>query len=161
MNPRERKRTPLVRTIDGDCELVIDTSHPPLLITTWFGKPSLTLAEAYAKWFTDYVERCKVTGRRFVILDDASRAARPTPPVRGRLAQVKCPREVVIDRIVVVDSAAIRGAVTALSWATGNTIKTCPRVEDGIRDCLALLDEAGLARPRNFEFEPAKRSSGA
>ena len=109
------KRSDPFRHVDGASELVIDTSHLPLLITTWFSSPSLALAEVYADWFASYVERSRAGGRRFVILDDASRAGRPVPQVRGRLSKIACPPEVVIDRVVVVDTPAIRGAITALS----------------------------------------------
>jgi hypothetical protein len=157
MNPRSRE--PIVRHVDGDSEYVVDTGHMPLLITTWFGSPTLGLAENYSKWFASFVERSRASGRKFVILDDASRAGRPAPPVRGCLAKIQCPSDVVIDRIVVVDTAAIRGAITALSWSTGNPIKTTPAIDVGVRDCLALLDEAGVAQPREFEYEPAEPSS--
>ena len=149
----------IVRHVEGPSEFVVDTSHLPLLITTWFASPTLELAEAYTRWFHEYVERCRISGRRFVILDDASRAGRPAPPVRGCLSKIQCPPEVVIDRVVVVNSSAIRGAITALSWITGNPIKTATTVEDGVRDCLALLDAAGVAPPREFEFELVQPSA--
>jgi hypothetical protein len=145
-----------VRRVDGESEFVIDTSHMPLLITTWFGSPTLGLVEAYTEWFVRFVERSRAAGQKFVILDDAIRAGRPAPPVRGLLAKVQCPSDVVLDRVVVVDTAAIRGALTALSWITGNPIKTTPAIEQGVRDCLAQLDAAGVARPREFEFRPAE-----
>jgi hypothetical protein len=147
---------PIVRRVDGESELVIDTSHLPLLITTWFGSPTLGLVEAYTEWFVRFVERTRAAGQKVVILDDAIRGGRPAPPVRAVLAKIQCPSDVVVDRIVVVDSAAIRGAITALSWSTGNPIKTTPTIDQGVRDCLALLDEATVARPREFVFRPAE-----
>ena len=156
MSPRNPES--IVRHVDGDSEYVVDTGHLPLLITTWFGSPTLGLAERYRSWFADFVERSRATGGKFVILDDATRAGRPAPPVRGCLAKVECPSEVVIDRVVVVGTAAIRGAITALSWSTGNPIETAPAIEAGVRECLALLDEAGVAPPREFEYEPAEPS---
>ena len=146
------------RHVDGDSELVIDTSHLPLLITTWFSSPSLGLAEVYVDWFSNYVERSRAGGRRFVILDDASRAGRPIPQVRGLLSKIECPPEVVLDRVIVVNTPAIRGAITALSWITGNPIKTAPTIEEGVRECLAVLDQAKIPPPREFEFQPAQRS---
>jgi hypothetical protein len=147
---------PIVRRVDGESELVIDSSHLPLLITTWFGSPTLGLVEAYTEWFVRFVERTRAAGQKVVILDDAIRGGRPAPPVRAVLAKIQCPSDVVVDRIVVVDSAAIRGAITALSWSTGNPIKTTPTIDQGVRDCLALLDAAKVARPREFVFRPAE-----
>jgi hypothetical protein len=154
MNPGSANQ--IVRRVDGDSEYVIDTSHLPLLITTWFGSPTLGLVEAYTEWFERFVERSRTQGKKFVILDDAMRAGRPAPPVRGQLAKIHCPSDVVVDRIVVVDTAAIRGALTAMSWITGNPIKTMPTIDQGIRDCLVRLDQASVMRPREFEFRPAE-----
>lgn len=149
-----RKYDPLIRVVDDDCdcELTIDTEHMPLLVTSWFGSPSMALAEAYQEWFADFVERGEVSGRRFVVLDDASRAGRPTPTVRGCLSKIECPPALVLARIVVVDSAGIRGAITALTWSTGKPIKTVPTMEAGVRECFERLDAAGLPRPRNFDL---------
>lgn len=148
--------TQSVRRVDGESEFFIDTSHLPLLITTWFGSPTIGLVEVYSEWLVRFVERSRKDGRKFVILDDAIRAGRPAPPVRALLAKIQCPADVVIDRVVVVDTAAIRGALTALSWITGNPIKTTPAIDQGVRDCLARLDESGVARPPKFEFRPAE-----
>jgi hypothetical protein len=154
MNPGSSN--PIVRRVDGDSELVIDTTHLPLLITTWFGSPTIGLVEAYTEWFGRFVEKTRAAGHKVVILDDAIRGGRPAPPVRAVLAKIQCPSEVVVDRVVVVDSAAIRGAITALSWSTGNPIKTAPTIDQGVRDCLAHLDAAKVARPREFVFRPAE-----
>jgi hypothetical protein len=148
----------IVRRVDGDSEFVIDSTHMPLLITTWFGSPTLGLVQAYSEWFARFVERNRASGTKFVILDDAIRAGRPAPPVRGLLAKIQCPSDVVVDRIVVVDTAAIRGAITALSWILGNPIKTTPAVNEGVRECLACLDAAKVAGPPKFEFQPAQPS---
>lgn len=154
MNPGSLNQ--IVRRVDGESEFVIDTSHLPLLITTWFGSPTLALVAAYTEWLERFVERSRAAERKFVILDDAIRAGRPAPPVRGLLAKIQCPSDVVVDRVVVVDTAAIRGAITALSWITGNPIKTTTAIDQGVRDCLARLDASGVARPREFVFRPAE-----
>ena len=150
------RHTSLIRRFDGNSEFVVDTSHLPLVITTWFGAPSLELARTYTAWFAEFVEHNRSAGRRFVVLDDAMRAERPAPAVRGCLSKIRCPPEVVVDRIVVTQARSIRGAITALSWITGNPIKTDETIEGGVRGCLALLDSAKVERPRDFEFQPAE-----
>ena len=154
MNPGSLN--PIVRRVDGESEFVIDTSHLPLLITTWFGSPTVGLVEAYTEWFVRFVDRSRTAGNKFVILDDALRAGRPAPPVRGLLAKIQCPSEVVVDRVVAVDTAAIRGALTAMSWITGNPIKTTLTIDEGVRECLACLDGSGVTRPREFVFRQAE-----
>jgi hypothetical protein len=155
--PRTR-RSEIIRHVDGAGEFVVDTRQLPLLITSWFGAPTVALVERYAQWFDSFVELSRLAGRRFVILDDTSLAERPTPSVRGQLSKLACPTDVVIDRVVVVQARAIRGAVTALSWITGKTIRTANCVEDGLRECLERLDRADVTRPREFVFVPAQRS---
>lgn len=152
------RRPQLFRHVDGTSEFVVDISHMPVLITTWFGAPSVELATHYTSWFGDYVRHCHAMGKRFVILDDATRAGRPAPPVRGVLSKSECLPQVVIDRVVVSQERAIRGAVTALSWISGKQIKAEDTVEAGVRRCLELLDQAKLARPRDFEWKPAQPS---
>lgn len=157
MVPRSR-RSAVIRHVDGASECALDSRHLPLLITTWFGSPTLALVERYAQWFDEFVEASRIAGRRFVILDDTTLAERPAPSVRGRLSKLECPSEVVIDRVVVVQARAIRGAVTALSWITGKAIKTASSAEDGVHLCLERLDSAGVPRPLKFAFVPAQRS---
>jgi hypothetical protein len=152
------RRSAIIRHVDGACEIATDSRHLPLLITSWFGSPTLTLVERHAQWLGEFIEASRSAGGRFVILDDASQAERPTPSVRGRLSKLECPPDVVIDRVVVVAAPAIRGAVTALSWITGKTIRTVGSAEDGLRECLERLDRAGVTRPRKFEFVPARSS---
>jgi hypothetical protein len=154
----DRRRSAIIHHVDGASEITVDSRHLPLLITSWFGSPTVTLIERHAQWFEDFIETSRIAGGRFVILDDATRAERPSPSVRGRLSKLECPADVVIDRVVVVAAPAIRGAVTALSWITGKTIRTVNSTDDGLRECLERLDRAGVTRPRKFEFVPARAS---
>lgn len=147
-----------VRHTDGDREVVIDTRHLPLVVTTWFGAPSIGLVDAYDEWLRRFVETSSLSGRRVVLLDDATRAERPTPAVRGRLAKLECPATVVVARVIVAPTAALRGAVTALTWSTGKPLQTVDTIEAGVSECLRLFGEHGIVPPRKFEIVPAQRS---
>ncbi|MFO7566054.1 MAG: hypothetical protein R6X02_25645 [Enhygromyxa sp.] len=148
-----------MRHTDGDREVVIDIRHLPLVVTTWFGAPSVELVEAYDGWLRRFVETSSLSGRKVVLLDDASRAQRPTPAVRGRLAKLECPAAVVVARVIVAPSAAIRGAVTALTWSTGKPLQTVPTIEAGMSECLRIFAEQGIVPPRKFELVPAQPSN--
>lgn len=160
MNDLARTRS-LFRHADGDREFVVDTRYLPLVVTTWFGSPSLSLVEAYDRWLRQFVERSLVCERKVVLLDDASRAERPVPQVRGRLAQLDCPAPVIVARVIVVQTPAIRGAVTALSWITGRTLRTVETIEDGVQECLGIFSQRKIEPPRKFEIVPALPSSPA
>jgi hypothetical protein len=148
-----------VRHTDGDREVVIDIRHLPLVVTTWFGAPSVALVDAYDAWLRRFVEASLLTGRRVVLLDDAARAERPTPAVRGRLAQLECPDKVVVARIIVAPTSALRGAVTALTWSTGRQLPTVDTIETGVSEALRIFAEQQIVPPRKFEIVPAQPSS--
>jgi hypothetical protein len=151
----------LVRHTDGDSEFVVDTRRLPLVVTTWFGSPTLGLVEAYARWLQGFIERSTIVGRKVVLIDDATLAERPSPPVRGRLAQIECPPTVILDRLVVVNNSVIRGAITALSWSTGRTIATVETIETGVSESRRIFAEHSVEPPREFEIEPAQRSTSS
>lgn len=134
-----------IRHVDGDVEFVVDLSRYPLVVSTWFGAPTTPLIDAYEAWFQPFAEQCRSRGERIVILDDATHAGRPTPKVRARLAQIETPIDILVDRVVVVRSAAIRGAITALSWMTGDKLRTAKTVREGVADCLEILRQAGIS----------------
>ena len=149
----------VVRHTDGESVVVVDVRHLPLVVTTWFGSPTLGLVDAYDEWLRRFVESSSVSDRRVVLLDDATRAERPTPQVRGRLAKLDCPTSVVVARVIVARTAAIRGAVTALTWSTGKQLRTVETIEAGVSDCLKLFSEHKIVPPRKFEIVPAQPSS--
>ena len=146
----------IVRHTDGGSEYVIDTRHLPLVVTTWFGSPTVGLVDAYDTWLRRFIETSAVAGRRVVLLDDATRAERPAPQVRGRLAQLDCPATVVVARVIVASTAAIRGAVTALTWSTGKQLQTVETIEAGVNECLKIFGENKIVPPRKFELVPAQ-----
>jgi hypothetical protein len=148
-----------VRHTDAECEVVIDTRRLPLVVTTWFGSPTLGLVEAYDGWLRRFIEASSVSGRRVVLLDDGTRAERPTPQVRGRLAQLECPSTVVVARVIVAASPAIRGAVTALTWSTGKQLQTVETIEQGVNEALRIFAANSIVPPRKFEIEPIQPSN--
>ncbi len=149
----------IVRHADGDSEFVVDVRHLPLVVTTWFGAPSLGLVEAYDGWLRRFVEASTIGARKVVILDDASRAGRPTPQVRGRLAQLDCPDAVIVARLIVVQNPAIRGATTALSWITGKQLRTIETLEAGVNEALKIFATRGIVPPRKLEIEQPQPST--
>jgi hypothetical protein len=56
---------------------------------------------------------------------------------------------------VVLDSAVLRGAITAMGWLTrgGLRIKSCPTLPEALRETLARLEELGIAPPAGLDPE--------
>lgn len=148
-----------VRHTDGDREFCVDIRHLPLVVTSWFGAPSIAIVDAYDAWLQRFIETSSMSGRRVVLLDDATRAERPSPAVRGRLAKIECPPNVVVARVIVAPTSALRGAVTALTWSTGKPLQTVDTIEAGINECLRIFAEQQIVPPRKFDIVPAQRSS--
>ncbi|NVB40923.1 hypothetical protein G6O69_23995 [Pseudenhygromyxa sp. WMMC2535] len=131
--------SPIVRHVDGEFEFVIDLTHFPLVVTTWFSGLSVPLFDRYEQWFTKFIATCRAREQRVVILEDATHMGRPSPAVRARIAKLDRPDDVIIDRVVVVQSPAVRGAITALSWVTGAQVLTVRDVPAGVAKCKELL----------------------
>lgn len=149
----------IVRHTDGDREFVVDTRHLPLLVTTWFGQPTIPLVDKYDAWLRHFIETSALANRRVVLLDDATRAERPSPPVRGRMAKIDCPANVVVARVIVAPTSALRGAVTALTWSTGKPLQAVDSIEAAVTESLKIFAEHQIIPPRRLKIEPAQPSS--
>jgi hypothetical protein len=140
---------------DGASSIVLDERWSPLVFLTWFGEPTEPLVRSYFEWNAGMLTRAKERNRRLVTINDAFATDRPSPKVRQLLVdlakeQPPWARQMTLQGFVVVESALIRGAVTALSWLDPNLMsgsKVVPSIEAAIEAALAVLDEAGIPRP--------------
>ncbi len=137
------------RMVDGDAEVIVDTRYMPIVITTWFGTPTLGLAHAFCTWLTGfYAEHAKL-GTPLVFVNDAALASRPGGEVRQRFATVQTP-EFLLESFVVVTNPAVRGAATAIRWIAGERMKMnfAADLSSGLIRALGLLARHNLEIPR-------------
>ncbi len=150
---------------DGNSELVVDDSHYPILIVTWFGEPTHGLAHVYQRWEVEQRERAKASGTRLVSLNDGTHATRPSPSVRKIFSEFEVPdASLVLKSVVVVTNPLIRGGITAIKWVVGDKFANVDLVDSSaaaIARCFEILDQHDIARPKGLSvqsYEPPRAS---
>ena len=134
--------------VEGDCGIVVDDRHFPVVVSTWYGDPTEAIVRRYFDWLSGIIERSRSESVPYVLITDATYAKRPQPSVRQVVAELTdamppYTAEINIGNYVVVESALIRGALTAMQWISRQTWTsvTVPSCED------ADLARAGQPAP--------------
>jgi hypothetical protein len=142
---------------DAPSAIVIDDGARGIVIATWFGEPTLALVDRYFEWHSAHLDRLRKERARFVLITDTFATARPSPSARKRIAertQALGPDvpHLTIGSYLVVESALIRGAITALAWLHAPLADTVAVGSPALAIGAALrdLDAAGIARPPNL-----------
>jgi hypothetical protein len=144
---------------DGTLGYVINLQHVPIIVQTWFGAPSVALVDRYLAWLEGFVSAARAGGRRVVLLHDATRAGTPSSEARKRMTLASSSSDVIIDRVIVLDSPMVRGAVSALSWISGSQYRTARSLEEGLDICHSLLERERINPPDAFTLVPEPPSS--
>jgi hypothetical protein len=147
---------------DGDAAIVIDERSWPIITGTWFGATTETLVTQYFAHSAAQLARAGVGQRRIVILTDTYATKPPSAKVRQRIGelsrtQVEASRPRVLANYTVIESALIRGVVTALSWIDPSMAdtKNVPSFEAGLAGALAELKAAGIPVPARLPTRQA------
>ena len=102
---------------------VVDDSHPPLLITTWFGAPNAhTIAQVF-QHIRNRLDVARAHDEKWVQVVDATRAATPTSSTRQAAADQLNLMEVYKDVWLgpwhlAVSSRVAAAVITAVNWLT-------------------------------------------
>ena len=107
--------------IRGAAGEVVVERQGPLLFVTWFDEQDERLVDAYFAEYERHVREAHEAGERFVLISDALDAKAPGATIRQRImarteAMPEFFRDVQIANYVVLASATVRGALTAMSW---------------------------------------------
>lgn len=103
-----------------DCVITVDRRRMPILLVTWRGRPNERAIHGY---FERVVDVCQRAGRqKFIAISDARAASVPTASVRklmgDKIAETRPATEaVLLGGVVIVKTAVMRGALTAIQWA--------------------------------------------
>ena len=149
---------------DGECTIIVDTKHWPVVFATWFGEPTEGAVMRYFAANEALFNRARKERTRFVLVTDAAFTQRPSPKVRKLIAQQTNAQpadsqELAVGSIIIVESALIRGVVTALTWILPRLkdSRIVGGVDEAIDVALRILDDQRLARPVSLSAKTYKR----
>lgn len=111
-----------------DDAIVIDTTHFPIVISTWFGRASPESVRPFYAELQRSLDRARRERTLLISLVDSAHAQAPSADVRRLISELTETWEkngaapTTVRAIVVVENAAIRGVLQVLSWmhATGS-----------------------------------------
>lgn len=138
---------------DGEAAIALDARFPPLFITTWFGAPTTSLVDAYFERSDVLFDGAVTELRKLVLITDLGDADYADATVRRRLAEATEARQdrghstCILGNFVVVRSAAVRGALTAIGWLSETTrsLTLIKDMETALSRAAAILERHGLA----------------
>ena len=143
---------------DGDATLVADARYFPLIISTFTGATTEKIMCRYFAWNNAQAERADRENTKFITLSDARLAKRPDATVRKTIAELsdEAPaalHERHLPSVLVLESAIVRGALTAIQWMSRNEFKTlsAPTMAAGFERVLASLAAERISIPSGLD----------
>lgn len=138
---------PLEVIRDGESAVVVDDDHLNVLVITWVGPATVRNVERFYEWARPRVAKAQAAGRFLVLINDALDAERPGPEVRAAFARHNFEGDVVLASPVVLTSALVRGAMTAIGWMMGDRMKGVSAygtLEEAFEAARTVLAERGV-----------------
>jgi hypothetical protein len=149
---------------DGASIVVLDAQYWPVVFATWIDEPSEGAVTRYFEANEKLLTRARSSRERFVVVTDTAHTKRPSAKVRKLIAdktnaQPKDAVELTMGSIIVVESALIRGVVTALTWILPRMkdSEILGSISEAIDRALAILDSKGVARPKGLSASRYRR----
>ncbi|NVB42746.1 hypothetical protein G6O69_33300 [Pseudenhygromyxa sp. WMMC2535] len=150
------------RTRDGDSTLALDDRHFPVLISKWFGRPTVLLAKSYFDWLGLMIERAEFYETKAIHILDATEAKLPNAETRRHLAQEAArmheqftPRGTMLQAVVTPPSELVRKLLTVVRWSlTGDAqlpLTTVASLPEAIDDAIRRLAAAGIEAPSDLD----------
>ena len=135
--------------------IVIDDRHAPLVITTFMGETDLSLGKWFEEMHTKIILNHGAKGRRVLSIADATLAVKPTPDMRRFWAELSdratpTMKEATLATFLVVNSALLRGAITAISWMSPSLrdLESFATIDEAIREGSVRLARAMTPIPQ-------------
>lgn len=150
--------------LDGASTVVVDSRHWPIVFATWFDEPTERLVRTYFDNHARLLERARANREPFVLVTDTFATRQPSAKARKLIAdltnaQPEYATSLLVGSVIVLESAILRGVVTALGWilprmADSESIAT---IGAAVERALALLDRNGIARPSGLSAATYER----
>jgi len=138
---------------DGEAAVVADDRHAPIYMSTWYGAATEQVVVDFFAYNRRVIDDNMRAQRPFVIITDATDAARPAPKVRSLITEETDgspdPGALMVGNYLVLSNALVRGAFTAMQWLSRRrwpTIVVATPAE-ALRRALVDLARAGARAP--------------
>jgi hypothetical protein len=148
---------PQLRLLEDDkCSIIVDERYPSLVIAKFTGITTEKLLREYFTWYRGCLSSLRPTDK-FVLIADTREVFDSSSIVRKVAAEEmsKLPglmREHCLQSIIIVDSAAMRGILTAIGWLTRMSNMTVAKdLSEAFALTSGILSRAGLEMPRGLE----------
>ena len=148
----------LVRVRSGDCAFVADARHFPVLVITWWGAADEALIRRYFEWSDAMLARAAAEDTKLAFISDNRASKRPPAHVRALTAELtdQTGDELSnrsVTTIIVLDSALVRGALTAIQWLSARPwdLTMCGDIETALSKALQLLEAADVPPPPRLD----------
>lgn len=154
------QRAAKIALADGAASVVVDDGAWPIVVATWFGEPTVPLVDRYFEHHDGLLERARSAQQRIVLVTDTFATERASASVRRRIvertqAQPRDAAQLTLKSYVVLDSAIMRGVVTALAWvypALGQS-ENVGALSTALERAMGDLRAAGVTPP---SIDPAR-----
>lgn len=138
--------------------ILLDEQHFPMILQRWEGAVTVDIVRDHFTYSIALLERARRENVAICVVLDASDAARPTSIVRKFIADradeiaAQWP-ELLRPTRVVVQSAPLRGVITALGWLSRGALQLAsyPSRVTAIRAGIAHLESVGCPTPEAFD----------
>ncbi len=154
----------LLRVRSGDCAFVADARYFPVLVITWWGAADEALVRRYFQWNDTMLARAEAEDTKVAFVSDNRASKRPPATVRALTAELSDRSGEGLSRrslatMVVLDSALVRGALTAIQWLSSRpwNLTMVGGVEQALHRALELLDGEDIPVP--VGLDPARYAS--
>lgn len=137
--------------------MIFDDRYSPVLISIWEGQATLKAAMWNTELNTRASEKVIAEGRQFVSISDATKSIRPTAEMRKYWADSMSNitdemRNGTLISYVVIASAMMRGAMTAIGWLNpeARRIRSVATLREAIAASIESLKAAGQPVPEGL-----------
>jgi len=143
--------------VDGESSVTVDDALWPIVIATWFGRPTEDLVDRYFEHHSELLQQARDEQTRIILISDTFATERPSPLTRKRIverteAQPEDVRYLTIDSFIVIENPVIRGVVMALAWVYPKMAesKNVGNLSLALEESIEALRKAGIAPPKHL-----------
>lgn len=154
---------------ERDCAVALDSRSHPVMISSWYGAPSVALVDEFYRWSDRRAAAAMAAEQQLIRIADLSKARAPSGEARKRAldhSRNDLVNELTLALIVVVEDPTLRGVVTAMRWIGGGRreldIVVVTQVSRAIELALARLRVERIPAPTGLDpihYEPPRLAS--